>query len=167
MGYNISMDLAFILDFISEAAYFIGVFLIFMVIVVAKGRQAIINVIFSLYLALLISLVFPYYDTLLDTFDTAKGVASGKLIIFALFTMTFFLLANRIMPDEFKEKKFESFGKKVLLALAATSLVMVFSFQVLPITEFLTPGTPIQSLFSPENYFFWWLLAPLVILFIL
>lgn len=160
------MDIAFILDFISEAAYFIGVFLIFLVVALMKGRQAIINTIFSLYFALLISLVFPYYDKLLSTFETPRGIASGKLIVFTLFTVAFVFLTGRVMPDEFKEKRFESFGKKLLLALAATSLVMVFSFQVLPVTEFLTPGTPIQSLFAPEQYFFWWLLLPLVVLFL-
>jgi hypothetical protein len=37
---------------------------------------------------------------------------------------------------------------------------------VLPLTEFVTPGTPIQAVFAPANYFFWWLLAPLVVLYL-
>lgn len=126
-----------------------------------------INLIISLYLALLISLEFPFYSSLLGSLGTSQGVAGAKLVLFLAFTVLFSLLCKRIMPDEFREKKFESFGKKFLLALAATVLVMAFSFQVLPVTEFLTPGTPIQSLFAPEAYFFWWLLLPLVILFIL
>lgn len=160
-----SMDAGFILDFIYETSYFLGVFGIFLLLAIFKGRQALINLIFSLYLALLISLVFPYYDTLLSSFSSSGGVAAGKLLLFAVFTIGFWILCRRIMPDEFREKKFESFGKKLLLAFAATALVMVFSFQVLPVTEFLTPGTPIQSLFASEHYFFWWLLLPLGILF--
>ena len=159
------MDAGFILDFIYETSYFLGVFGIFLVLAVFKGRQALINLIFSLYLALLISFVFPYYDTLLGMFSSSQGESIGKLLIFVAFTFCFWLLCARIMPDEFRENKFESFGKKLLLALGATSLVMVFSFQVLPITEFLAPGTPIQSLFAPEQYYFWWLLLPLAILF--
>ena len=159
------MDAGFVLDFLSETTYFLGVFLIFLVIAVIRGRQAVINTIFSLYLALLISLVFPYYDQLLSAFETSQGIASGKLVIFTLFTIAFALLCKRVMPDEFRENKFESFGKKAILSLAATSLVMIFSFQVLPITEFLTPGTPIQTLFASEQYFFWWLLVPLILLF--
>jgi len=54
----------------------------------------------------------------------------------------------------------------LLLAVAGTILIMVFSFHVLPVTEFLTPGTPIQSLFAPAQYFFWWLLVPFVILYL-
>ena len=71
------------------------------------------------------------------------------------------------MPDAFREMKLESFSKKFTYALCATILVMVFSFNVLPVTEFLTPGTPIQSLFAPTQYFFWWLILPLIALFIL
>jgi hypothetical protein len=55
--------------------------------------------------------------------------------------------------------------KKILLACMATILVMIFSFHALPVTEIITPGTPIQSLFAPEQNFFWWLILPLVVLF--
>lgn len=159
------MDTSFILNFTSEIAYFLVFFGIFLFLAIFKGRQAVINVIFSLYLALLLSLEFPFYESLLSGFTTSQGVASGQLVIFLLFTVAFYFLTKRLMPDEFREKKFESFGKKALLALSATILVMIFSFQVLPVTEFLTPGTPIQSLFAPEGYFFWWLLLPIIVLF--
>jgi hypothetical protein len=158
------MDTGFIVDFIYEISYFLGVFGVFFVLSIFKGRQAIINLIFSLYFALLISLVFPYHNAILGSFSSSQE-AIGKLALFAVFTVLAGILIKRIMPDEFRENKFESLGKKLLLALTATSLVMVFSFQVLPITEFLTPGTPIQSLFAPTEYFFWWLVLPLIILF--
>lgn len=159
------MDTGFILDFIYEISFFLGVFGIFFVMSILRGRQAVINLIFSLYFALLISLVFPYYDTILGSLNSSTAQAAGQLGIFAVFTILAGILLKRIMPDEFKENKFESFHKKILLALMATILVMIFSFQILPVTEFLTPGTPLQSLFAPEQYFFWWLLLPLIILF--
>lgn len=161
------MDTGFIVDFIYETSYFLAVFGVFFVLAIMRGRQAVINTIFSLYLALLVSLVFPYYDTLLGSLSTSTSQSAGKLVLFVIFTILAGLLFKRIMPDEFREQKFESFGKKVLLAAAATILVMIFSFQILPVTEFLTPGTPLQSLFAPPEYFFWWLLAPLVIVFFL
>jgi hypothetical protein len=70
------------------------------------------------------------------------------------------------MPEEFKEKKFETFGKKLLLSAAGTILVMLFSFHALPVTELLTPGSPIRELFAPEQYQFWWLLVPFIILYL-
>lgn len=161
------MDTTFVLNFLSEIAYFLVVFGVLLFIAIIRGRQAIINLIISLYLALLISLEFPFYASILGSLSGSVGIATTKLLIFIAFTIAFSMLCKRIMPDEFRENKFESFGKKFLLALAGTALIMAFSFHVLPVTEFLTPGTPIQSLFAPDSYFFWWLLLPLVVLFIL
>lgn len=161
------MDIGFILDFMYETAYFLAVFMLFMLWATFKGRQAMINIIFGLYLALLIFIQFPYTTYLTENLGGSVLQSAGKLVLFTVFTLLATWLFAHVMPDEFKEKKFESFFKKLLLAGAASILVMAFSFQVLPVTEFLTPGTPIQSLFAPEGLFFWWLMVPLVILFLL
>lgn len=160
------MDIAQLLDFVYEFAYFFGVFGLFTVFAVFKGRQATINVIVGLYFALLISLVFPNYEQLFSTLEDSKTIATARLAFFAVITLFTTVLCWRIMPAEFREERFESLGKKLLLALSATILVMTFSFQVLPVSEFLSPGTPLQSLFGPESYFFWWLLVPMVILYL-
>jgi fumarate reductase subunit D len=161
------MDFGFILDFMYETAYFLAVFMLFMLWATFKGRQAMINIIFGLYLALLILIEFPYTDYLTDNLGGSVAQSLGQLVLFSIFTILTTWLFAHVMPDEFKEKKFESFFKKILLAGAASILVMAFSFQVLPVTEFLTPGTPLQTLFAPEGLFFWWLMVPLVILFLL
>jgi len=160
------MDLGYILTLFYEFAYFIAVFFLFFLFALLKGRQAIMNVIIGLYFALLISLTFPHYDFIFEGLTSAQSMAAGQLGFFALVTLLTTALCFRIMPDEFREKRFESLGRKLLLTFGATALVMIFSFDVLPVTEFLVPGTPIQSIFAPEPYYFWWLLVPLVILYI-
>lgn len=160
------MDWDFVINFISEFAYLITVFGLCLIFAIFKGRQAIMNLMVGLYLALLISLEFPNYDYLFGSLNTNQGLALGKLGFFALITLLTTLLCFRIMPEAFRENKFESIGKKLILSIGATILIMIFSFHVLPVSEFLTAGTPIQSLFGPEIYFFWWLLVPLVILYI-
>ncbi len=157
------MNTGDILLFIQEFAYLLGVFGFFLVYAVVRGRQAVINLVVGLYFALLISLEFPYYDSILSG---GEGDAMTKVIIFAVFTVISTILMTRLMPREYQEKKFESFGKKLLLATGGTILIMVFSFHVLPVTEFVTPGSPIQAIFSPKEYFFWWLLAPLIFLYL-
>lgn len=159
------MDWNYVLNILSELAYLLIVFGVFLTFSIFKGRQAIMNIIVGLYLALLISLEFPFYDQMLAGIESNQSIASAKLIFFAVISTLATMLFFRIMPDEFRENKFESVGRKALLAACATILVMIFSFHVLPVTEFLTPGTPIQSLFAPADYFFWWLLLPLVVLF--
>ena len=154
------------LTFLYEFAYFIAVFILFLLYSIFKGRQAIMNVIVGLYLALLISLQFPNYEFIFSTLESNQSLAAGRLAFFAVVTFLTTALCFRIMPDEFKEHRLESFGKKLLLTASATILVMTFSFNVLPVTEFLVPGTPLQTLFAPEIYFFWWLLVPLVALYV-
>lgn len=161
------MNTSFFVNFISEIAYLLIVLGVIFSISIFKGRQAVINIIFGLYLALLISVEFPFYEQVLGSLSGAVSISMAKLIVFLAFTILATTLCFRIMPDEFREMKLESFSKKFTLSLCATILVMVFSFHVLPVTEFLTPGTPIQSLFAPADYFFWWLILPLVALFIL
>jgi hypothetical protein len=156
------MNTGDILLYIQEFAYLLGVFGFCLTYSIVRGRQHLTNLIIGLYFALLISLEFPYYDMFLGK---GEDDAVGKVIIFAVFSLISTMLITRLMPREYQEKKFESFGKKLLLASAGTILVMVYSFHVLPVTDFVTPGTPIQSLFAPAEYFFWWLLAPLVVLY--
>jgi hypothetical protein len=148
---------------IQEFAYLLGVFGFFIIYSIVRGRQAVINLVIGLYFALLISLEFPYYKLFLGE---GEGDAFLRVAIFAVFTVISTILIARLMPQPFKEKKFESFGKKLLLSIGGTILVMVFSFHVLPVTEFVTPGTPIQAIFAPAEYFFWWLLAPLIFLYL-
>ena len=161
-----SIDTVTILNTLQELAYLLGTFGFFIVYATVRGRQAVINLVIGLYFALLISLEFPYYDVLLANAGDAHNIAIAKIILFAVFTILATLLIKRVMPDEYKETKFESFHKKILLAAGGTILIMAFSFHVLPVTELLTPGTPIRSLFAPSEYFFWWLLAPFIVLYI-
>lgn len=154
-----------ILLYLQELAYLLGMFGFFITYSIVRGRQATINLIVGLYFALLISLEFPYYDLILGGAQ-GESNAVGNVIIFGIFTVISTLLMRRLMPSAYKETKFDSFGKKLLLAAAGTILMMVYSFHVLPVTEFVTPGSPIQSLFAPSEYFFWWLLAPLVFLYL-
>lgn len=160
------MEFPDLLHFAYECIYFLVVFGVLFLFTLTQGRQAMINVLAGLYLALLLSIHFPYYNALLSLSEDARIVAGLKILIFLTFTIFAVWLFYRIMPSAFLEGKFESFGKKIILALGGTILVMVFSFSVLPVTEFLNPGTPLQSIFAPSEYFFWWLLLPLVILVI-
>ena len=160
------MEMEFILNFLYEIIYFLVVFGIFMVLAIFKGRQTVMNIIVGLYLALLISIEFPGYDKVFGSLDSTQSLATGKLLFFIFITALTTALCYRIMPSEFLENRFESIFRKFILAFGATILVMIFSFHVLPVGEFMATGTPLQSLFSPQIYFFWWLLVPLVILYI-
>lgn len=160
------MDTVSILGILQESLFMILVFSAFLIFAMIKGRQGIINMILSLYFALLISLKFPYYDLFLGKGEKG-GDAVIMIIIFAIFTIGGLFLFARLIPNDDYDSAFQQFGKKILLALAATVLVMAYSYHALPVTEIITPGSPIQSLFAAEENFFWWLIAPFFALFFL
>lgn len=157
------METSVILIFLKESIFMIVVFFAFFLYAMGKGRYALVNVIFSLYLALLISIEFPYYDQIADAGGQSGAIA--KILIFLVFFILGMFLHRRHIPGDDFEPAFQFFTKKIMLAAGATILVMIFSFHALPVTEIITPGSPIQSLFSPKEHFFWWLMLPLVTLF--
>jgi hypothetical protein len=159
------MDSELVISVLKESVYLIAVFSFFIILALWLGRYALINVIFALYLALLLTLEFPYFEKIAT--GSSGQDALTKIIFFTLVTIAGIFLFRRHIPGDDYEKAFEFIGKKIVLALLATILVMVFSYQALPVTDFIEPGTPIQYLFAPESYFFGWLLLPLVILFFL
>lgn len=158
------MDLHTVVGILQESIFMILVFFGFFVYAMFRGRQSIINLILALYLALLISLKFPYYNYFLGSDDSATD-AIVMLLMFGVFTLLALFLFHRLMPVGFEETAFQGLGKKLLFAALATILVMAFSYHALPVTDLITPGSPIQALFAPESRFFWWLILPLVGLF--
>lgn len=158
------MDTTQIILFLKESLFLVITFSVFLFYAMGKGRYALINVIFSLYLALLISIKFPYYDILAG--GTGDSAAISKILIFVAFFTVGIMLFRRHIPGDDYEPAFHKLWKKVLLASMATVLIMIFSFHALPVTEIITPGSPIQSLFAPQENFFWWLILPLVALFL-
>lgn len=159
------MDTTSLVGMIQESLFMVIVFVGFLLYAITSGRQSITNVILGLYFALLISLEFPFYEMLLGATSNEKTESILMLIVFGVFTLCATILFARLMPREYQEKKFEAIGKKLLLAIAATILVMAFSYHALPVTDIITPGSPIQYLFGREGTFFYWLIAPIIILF--
>lgn len=156
------MDTTELVLLIKESAFLLSTFGICLIYAMWKGRYALVNAIFALYLALLISLKFPYYARIGGA--DVHNAAILKIAVFIAIVIFGIILFRRHIPGDDYEGFFQSFGTKILLAASATVLVMIFSFHALPVTEILTPGTPIQSLFAPEQNFFWWLILPLIVL---
>ena len=157
------MDTHDLIALLKESIFMVSVFGVFLLYAMAKGRYALVNVILALYLALLISIKFPYYSELAG--NGGQGGAVAKILIFLAFVIAGTILFRRHIPGDDYEPAFHGFAKKLLLATMGTILIMIFSFHALPVTEIITPGTPIQSLFAPADNFFWWLILPLITLF--
>lgn len=151
-----SLEINAILEFIRELAVLLIVFTLALSLALFRGRQYVVNVIIGLYLALLFITTFPFAITEEVLVSTA---------VFIICTICTTSIIARLMPEPFREKRFESLGKKLLLSAGVTVLVMIFSFHILPVQEFITIGSPISSVFGREDLFFWWLITPFILLY--
>jgi len=159
------MDGATIIGLLQESFFVIAVFLGFLTYAIIRGRHSLINLIVGLYFALLISLEFPYYDALLNG-ASAQSEAMLRIVVFGVFTVISTVILGRLLHQGEWDRGFGGLHRKIVYALAATVLVLTYSFHALPVTELIDPG-PIQALFAAESSFFFWLFIPIVILFFL
>jgi hypothetical protein len=160
------MDFGSVVGYIQSALVPLVTFVALLLFSVIRGRRAITSLILGLYFALLISLKFPYYQNIYSAVGFLNDTTLS-IIIFAVFAVFSAMLMDRLLFYRIDETAFEGFGKKAVLAILGTVLIMAYSYHVLPVTGIIDPGTPAAMLFAPEEYFFWWLAGPLIVLFLM
>lgn len=160
------MDFAVIVGYIQSALVPLLTFVALLLFSIIRGRRAITSLILGLYFALLISLQFPYYPNIYEAI-TFLNDATLSIIIFTAFAVGSAMLMDRLLFYRIDETAFEGLGKKAVLALLGTVLILAYSYHVLPVTSIIDPGTPAAMLFAHKEYFFWWLVGPLVVLFLM
>lgn len=156
-----------IFEILRESLALILLFFVLLAYTMIRGIHALVSIVLGLYIALLISLKFPYYDAL---YSLTEGDGSNTLLsilLFFVFTFIGTAIFRRLLPGGYDDSTFDQFGKKLLFAFLAAALIMTYSYHVLPITTYVEPGTSVSLLFAPEENFFWWLIIPLIALFLL
>jgi len=128
---------------------------------IVRGQRALLSLILGLYIALLISVEFPYYE------QVGKALSfmpdhTMRMVLFGFFTAFGSFVFERLLSRLFDFNAVESMWRRMVLAILGTALVMAYSYHVLPVTDLIDPGAKVGALFASENLFFWWLLAPLI-----
>ena len=129
---------------------------------IVRGQRALISLIFGLYIGLLLSIEFPYYEKL-----SFASTATVRVVLFAIFAGFATYMFGRLLSRVIDSFAIEGIVKKIILSLLATTLVLSYCYHVLHVADLINPGAKISALFAVNEYFFWWLLAPLVGIFIL
>lgn len=161
------MDAGVLVALIQESLYFIVMFFCFFAYALVRGTRALTFVIFGLYIGLLLLIEFPYHDALVGH-AAQYGIESTavSIALFIVFTAGAALVFSQLHIFRYAEYASGGIIKKLLCASAAAVLITVISFHVLPIENIAASGTPIRTLFAPEEYFFWWLIFPLLLLIV-
>jgi hypothetical protein len=133
---------------------------------ILRGQRSLLALTFGLYLALLLSLEFPYYESISHA-ATFLEPHTLKLVFFALFAVFGTILFGRLLSRVIDVMAIEGIGRKVILSLLTTALALSYCYHVLQIADMINPGSKANMLFASHDSFFWWLLAPLIGIFIL
>lgn len=133
---------------------------------ILRGQRSLLALTFGLYLALLLSLEFPYYEAIAHS-AAFLPLHTLKLVLFGIFAVFGTILFSRLLSRVIDVMAIEGIGRKVILSLLTTALILSYSYHVLQIADSINPGSKANMLFASHDSFFWWLLAPLIGIFLL
>ena len=128
------------------------------------GKRRIIALIISLYIASFVYLQFPYIEKILSFDAGVFGVTAVVVSVFSVFFIVLYITVHRVVRASFPLRSGRRWLEAALLGIFSTTLVLALSYHVIPIEEIYDFSEPIDHLFESTEFFFWWLVAPLVIL---
>lgn len=155
----------------ASAWLLVGNFVILLVLFVVMllfsykaGRGGIISLLIAFYVGYAIYMVFPYTTAVVAAGGTPMVKAAISIGIFAIVTFIPFHFIQRLTGGGFGVL---SVLPRFVLSFLAATFLLALAYHVFAISDIYTFPAPIDQLFAPEGYFFWWFIAPLVGLLVL
>ena len=143
-----------------------GIFVALFFFALRYGKDRIIALIFALYIGLLAFLYFPYGEKIIELIPSENGDALPQAILFMGFVIVGYLAVYRSIFAEFPRGGMR-YLQAMLFSAAATALLLAFSYAILPIANTYNFDLPVSAVvFERPEYFFWWLAAPLLVVFL-
>lgn len=141
-----------------------GLFVFFGASAFFLGKGKIIAFILALYIASLLYTFFPMVD-IIERFKVPLSLASG--VIFSALLILALLALRRVFRLEYAYGEITVAIEVLLLSASSTVLTIVLSQNVIPLT-YVYQFSPTISLYLNQPYiFFFSLLAPLLIIFLI
>lgn len=124
-----------------------------------EGGAGVISLNISLYCGYAIYTVFPYRDAVIGIGATPLVQAILAVVLFIAATALPFLIAMRLTAPSFGQL---SFFQGLLLSLVAAVFLLALAYHVFEIDNIYRFPDPLNQLFEPEGFFFYWFIAPLL-----
>ena len=151
MAMNISLDLL-ILG---------GLFVVLFLFSFFLGKEKIIALTIGLYVASILYTHFPYLNQFRGS---PEYILAFKLIVFLVLTSAPYAIFSRLENYSSNDMK-NQVMHSALLSLGALILLVFISYHILPIDSYYDFSSNIDALFEPSEVRFWWLAAPLLLMF--
>lgn len=123
------------------------------------GRGGIISLILSFYAGYALYTVFPYSDTIVSAGGTPLVKAVISIILFGIATTIPFHFIQRLTTGGFGVL---AFVPRFALSFLSSTFLITLAYHVFQLHNIYSFPDPINGLFAPDQYFFWWFIAPLV-----
>jgi len=150
-----------------ELMLFGGIFLLLLVFGLTYGKYRLSTLIISLYVGLALFLLFPYIGYI----SWNPGLLFNKITVlpvalFLLLILFVYFMIVSVIDCDFSRSKIKRWFEAGVLSLSIT-IILTASIYHIGISENVAVSQSLlDSLFLPAQYLFWWLLIPLVGLFI-
>lgn len=126
------------------------------------GRPAFISLILAFYIGFGLFMIFPWKEQILAGDGMTKAVAA--LLLYAALSALPFLVLRRV--NTMGLMSIHPVPLLILSTLSAGALLAV-SYHFLNLAKILPATPPIAAYVVPEQFLFYWLVAPLVAFFVL
>jgi hypothetical protein len=126
------------------------------------GRGPFVAILLALYAGYAIYVTFPY-AALLPTAPALTALLAQVGVYLGL-VFVFFIVLRRVVVSDFL---YVGIFGLIALSFFATAFLLALAYHVFPVAAVYSFTPPIDLLFAPKAYFFWWFSAPAVGLFFL
>ncbi|HYF28760.1 MAG TPA: hypothetical protein VEA36_00130 [Candidatus Paceibacterota bacterium] len=133
-------------------------FIVMLLFSYKAGRGGIISLIVAFYAGYAIYMVFPYTQMVVNAGGTPLVKAVISVAVFAIATFIPFHFVQRLASGGFGVL---SVVPRFVLSFLAAAFLLALAYHVFDISDIYTFPAPIDKLFAPEGYFFWWFIAPM------
>lgn len=156
LGDSFRLTLDLVLDFSADFFAFIVIAAFVAAFAFYFGRDRIVPLLAAMYAAIPLYIAFPYTELL-----TTPLLHTGLYTILVIAGLIAFSgLAAFIAEGSL------GFFKMIVLAAVTAGMLIAVSIHILPVEEVYSYSAPTKALFSTTQAFFFWLLAPLIAVYI-
>lgn len=142
------------------------VFISLFVFSIWYGKSNSVSFLISLYIGILTFLSFPYLEESTLLKNSEAQITLSHIAIFLIGVSIIHSIVRRVIFTEYPSKKPLKYIEAGILSGAATLLLLAFAYHTIPLATLYDFGDSIDNLFSSQ-YFFWWLVAPIVALLLI
>lgn len=129
-----------------------------------QGASGLISLNIAVYAGYALYTVFPYRDALIAIGTTPLVQAILSIGLFIALMAVPFIISLRLTAPSFGQL---SIIQNLLLSFAAACFMVALAYHVFDISNIFSFPDPLNQIFAPKGYFFYWFIAPIVGLYFL